>query len=235
MTTSPSPASPAVSAVEAVQVSLRQKITEGSLLPGTRLVEPAVVDEYGVSRNTVREALRLLEAEGLLTSVRNAGYSVRTLSAADIRDIYTSRRIMETGAVLHSASAGDGALEAVDAAAELAQRAVQAGDWSTVGTASLEFHRAIVALAGSERLSRFFSTTAAQLRLAFAVIPDESTFQVQWVGRDRTIADLVLSGAREEAAQALEAYLTDSETQIIDGIRAAERRRTLAERYERTA
>ena len=235
MTTSASLEVSGLPAAEAVQVSLRQKIIEGSLKPGTRLVEPAVADDYGVSRNTVREALRLLASEGLAISVRNAGYSVGVLTADDIRDIYSSRRVIESGAVLRSASASDERLSAVDDAAAAAERFVRDGNWTKVGTASLEFHRAIVALAGSSRLDRFFSTTAAQLRLAFAVIPDESAFQVQWVPRDRAIADLILSGAREQAARLLDDYLTDSETQIIDGIRAADRARAHTYRYERTA
>ncbi len=211
-------------------MSLRQRIIEGAIRPGTRLVEPAVAEDHGVSRNTVREALRLLAADGLITSVRNAGYSVRTLTSDDIRDIYVSRQIIETGAILQSAAASDALLAAVEASAAAAKKSVRDRDWSRVGTASLEFHQAIVGLAASTRLDRFFTIIAAQLRLAFAVIPDESAFQIQWVARDQAIADLVLSGAREEAARQLDDYLTDSKTQIIDGIRAADRAQ-----HERTA
>jgi DNA-binding GntR family transcriptional regulator len=223
------------SAAESVQMSLRQKIIEGGIRPGTRLIEPAVAESHGVSRNTVREALRLLAADGLIKSVRNAGYSVRTLTSDDIRDIYASRRIIETGAILESAAASDAMLAALEASADAAGKSVRDGNWSRVGTASLEFHQAIVGLAGSSRLDRFFTIIAAQLRLAFAVIPDESAFQVQWVARDRAIADLILSGARDEAARQLDDYLTESETQIIDGIRAAERAPVYAEPHERTA
>lgn len=216
-------------------MSLRQDITEGVLKPGTRLVDAALAEEYGVSRNTVREGLRLLQYEGLLTSVRNAGYSVRTLSAADVRDIYASRRVIEVGAVQRSASAGDEQLERIADAVSLTERCLRDGDWSRVGTASLGFHRTVVELAGAPRLNRFFATTAAQLRLAFAVIPDERTFQIQWVSRDRAICDLILSGARQQAAEALDVYLIDSETQIIDGLRAAGFTRDQADRDERTA
>ena len=226
---------PNLTAAESVQISLRNKITEGVLTPGTRLVDAAVADEYGVSRNTVRDALRLLHNEGLLHSVRNAGYSVRSLSATDVRDIYAARRVIEIGAVERSASASDEQLSAVDAAASATERFLRDGDWAKVGTASLGFHRAIVKLAGSPRLNGFFATTAAQLRLTFAVIPDERKFQIQWVARDRVIADLIVSGARRQAAQALDAYLTDSESQIIDGLRAAEFARETHERHERTA
>jgi DNA-binding GntR family transcriptional regulator len=216
---------PAVPAAEAVQALLRQRITEGLLLPGARLVDQALAEEFGVSRNTVRDALRLLAADGLVVSVRNAGSSVRTLAAADIRDIYTARRLLETGAILQSADATDAMLEEVDRAASASEQHVLSGDWGRVGTASLAFHRAVVRMARSARVDEFFNNLAAQLRLAFAVMPDESTFQVRWVGRDRQIADLILAGHRDEAAALMSDYLNESETQIIDGVRAAERAR----------
>ncbi|NKX54297.1 GntR family transcriptional regulator [Arthrobacter mobilis] len=216
---------PAVPAAEAVQALLRQRIMEGLLLPGARLVDQALAEEFGVSRNTVRDALRLLAADGLVVSVRNAGSSVRTLTSADIHDIYTARRLLETGAILQSAGATDAMLEAVDRAASASEQHVLSGDWGKVGTASLAFHQAVVRLARSARVDEFFNNLAAQLRLAFAVMPDESAFQVRWVGRDRQIADLILAGRRDEATALMNDYLNESETQIIDGVRAAERAR----------
>lgn len=211
------------SAAENVLSALRQRIIEGELLPGTRLVDATVAESYGVSRNTAREALRLLAAARLAVSVRNAGYSVRELSIEDIRDLYTARRIIETGAVLQSVSAQEGHFAALEAAAAATEAGVAVGDWARVGTGSLNFHRALVGLAMSPSLDQFFVSIAAQLRLAFAVIPDESAFQMQWVARDQEIVELVLSGARAQAAEVLAAYLNDSEARVIDGIRAASR------------
>lgn len=210
------------SAAVVVQAALRKKIVEGLLLPGTRLVDHLLATEYDVSRNTVRDALRLLATDGLVVSVRNAGSSVRTLSAADIHDIYSARRLIEAGAILQSSAAPDALLDHVRRAALLSEQYVAAGDWNKVGTASLNFHRSIVGLARSERVGDFFGNLLAQLRLAFAVMPDESAFQVSWVSRDRDISDLILAGRREEAAAMLVEYLNDSERQIIDGVRAAE-------------
>ncbi|MFD1213304.1 GntR family transcriptional regulator [Arthrobacter sp. GCM10027362] len=226
---------PAVPAAEAVQASLRQKIMEGRLLPGVRLIDHVLADEYGVSRNTVRDALRLLTTDGLVVSVRNAGSSVRTLTAGDIHDIYTARRLLETGAVRQSARAPDTLLAQVDLAASAGEEHVRAGDWKKVGTASLAFHQAVVRLAGSVRVDSFFNNLAAQLRLAFAVMPDESAFQVTWVAWDRQIADLILAGRRDEACAQLTDYLNDSEAQIIDGVRAAERGRAATASLERTS
>ncbi|MBK0420918.1 GntR family transcriptional regulator [Leucobacter sp. CSA2] len=213
------------SAADQVRHALRQRIIEGELPPGTRLVDATVADRYGVSRNTARDGLRLLEADRLAVSTRNVGYSVRELSVDDIRDLYTARRIVETGAVRSSAGASAHLLDEIEAAAELTERYLTEGEWRNVGTASLDFHRKLVALCGSASLDAFFTSTAAQLRLAFSVIEDEARFQLQWVARDREIAELVLGGARAEAQIALERYLDDSEVSVIDAVRAAERSR----------
>lgn len=220
-----------VAAAEVVQAGLRREIIEGRLLPGSRLVDHALASEFEVSRNTVRDALRLLTMDGLVVSVRNAGSSVRVLTAADIHDIYSARRLIETGAILQSSTASDALLQDMREAALMSERYVQAGDWNKVGTASLHFHQRIVGLARSERVAGFFDNLVAQLRLAFAVMPDESAFQVSWVSRDRDIATQILAGKRDDAAAMLVEYLNDSESQIIDGIRAAGYATTLAPRF----
>jgi DNA-binding GntR family transcriptional regulator len=234
-TRSPSSAQPPVPAAEFVQSSLRQKITVGQLLPGSRLIDHLLAEEYGVSRNTVRDALRLLTTDGLVVSVRNFGSSVRMLSAVDVRDIYTARRLIETAAVQQSAGAPDELLAEVDKAASAGEHHVKAGDWNNVGTSSLAFHQAVVRLGGSTRVNDFFNNLAAQLRLAFAVMPDQRVFQVAWVQKDRQIADLILAGHRDEAVARLIEYLNESEIKVIDGIRAAERGRTSPETVEETS
>lgn len=216
---------PTVSAAEAVQTHLRERITAGELPPGNRLVDTALAEEYGVSRHTVRDALRLLGADGLVRSVRNAGSSVRSLTVADVRDIYLVRRLVETAAVRQSAHADDSLLQDVGRAAAAVEQFARDGAISRVGTASLAFHRSLVALAGSARLNTFYDRIAAQLRLAFAVMPDEGEFQLRWVPRDRQIADDVVSGRRAEAETLLLEYLYESEGLVVDGIRAAEHAR----------
>lgn len=225
---SPAHVAPGESAAEAALHALRRRIIAGELPPGERLVDAVVAEQHGVSRNTARDALRLLAAEGLAVSVRNVGYSVRALAIDDIRDLYAARRIIESGSVLQSHAASEDLLADIDAAVTRTERSVRGGDWSSVGTGSLAFHQAIVRLAGSPSLERAFDVIAAQLRLAFAVIPDEGAFQVRWIARDREIAELVVSGARAEAAKALAAYLDDSEASVIDALRAAERQRARA-------
>lgn len=211
------------SASGSVRVKLREQILHGELSPGTRLMDRALSAEHGVSRNSVREALRLLVSDGLVTLMVNSGASVRVLTPTDVADIYTARRLLECGGVRASSRARDAALAEVDVAAETGMRQRENERWQDAGTASLEFHAAIVALAGSERVDQFFAGLAAQLRLAFAIMPDEAEFQALWVDRDRTIADLLLAGRRDSAEVELLAYLVDSEAAVVDAVRGAKK------------
>lgn len=206
-----------------VREALRTQILQGELRPGSRLIDRALAPQHGVSRNSVREALRLLESDGLVVSTIHAGSSVRALSASDVSDIYAARRIVEIGGIRASSSATDRMLAHVDEAATAGLQELKLADWRGAGTASLSFHLAVVALAGSARLNAFFTGLAAQLRLAFAVMPDEARFQAQWLERDRAIADLLLAGRRDAAEIELLGYLADSEAAVVDAVRAARR------------
>jgi DNA-binding GntR family transcriptional regulator len=78
---------------------LRAAIVEGRYAPGQRLVEHRVAAELGLSRTPVREALRMLEAEGLVVSERNRGAMVRPLSPTEVEDLYGLRIRLECYAV----------------------------------------------------------------------------------------------------------------------------------------
>ncbi len=222
-------------AADRVVASLRQDIVEARLRPGARLPDQRLAERFGVSRNTIRDALRLLVAEGLVVSRLHAGSAVRRLRPDDVRDIYAVRRVLEAAGIRVSALATEERLAAVERAVECAEHAVDSQRWSEVGTASLDFHRALVDLHSSARLSGFFATIIAQLRLAFADMDDERAFQALWIPRDRVICEFVLSGRREEATAALERYLDDSERIVIDVVRRAGRRRASRKDFPLTA
>ncbi|WP_294563993.1 GntR family transcriptional regulator [uncultured Arthrobacter sp.] len=74
---------------------IREDILEGVLAPGSRLLESAMCESYGVSRTVIREALRQLETESLITMVPNRGPIVTVLSRRDIESLYEVRRSLE--------------------------------------------------------------------------------------------------------------------------------------------
>ena len=78
-----------------VENQLRQAIVGGILKPGQKLVERELCDMLGVSRPSLREALRALEAEKLIVNVPHRGPEVATMSLAQARDLYAMRRLLE--------------------------------------------------------------------------------------------------------------------------------------------
>ena len=79
------------SLVDVVTAELRRLVLSGALRPGERLVEERLTEQFGVSRPPVREAMRLLEQEGLITRHRRRGAYITALTAEDVREIYVLR------------------------------------------------------------------------------------------------------------------------------------------------
>jgi DNA-binding GntR family transcriptional regulator len=75
--------------------NLRQAILDGRFLPGQRLIERELVELTGVSRTSIREALRELAAEGLVQTIPNKGTVVATLGAEEARQLYQVRTVLE--------------------------------------------------------------------------------------------------------------------------------------------
>lgn len=212
-------ASEALSATGRVVDVLRTRILEGALPPGAALREVSVASELDVSRNTLREALRLLASEGLVVQAPNRGASVKTVTASEVRDIYRTRRALEVQAATESAVADNDHFAAMEAAVLAKERAEQARLWRDAGTASLHFHQALIGVLGSCRLNEFFRTLLAELRLAWATSCDEEQFQRGWAARDRELFGLLCQGHRTQSVGVLLSYLDDSERQVLDGIR----------------
>jgi DNA-binding GntR family transcriptional regulator len=202
------------STVSRLADALRARIIEGALRPGTQLPEHAVADLLGVSRNTLREAFRLLAHEQLVVHEPHRGVFVRTLDADDVRDIYATRRLVECAAVRAEGSP-PAAVAEVRAAVTAAEHAAAEERWNDVGTADLRFHSAIVALAGSRRLNDLMRRILAELRLVFHAMGDPRRFHEPYVRRNAEIAGLIEQARTAEAADALLAYLADAEGQLL--------------------
>jgi len=81
---------------EKIYQKIRDDITYGKFLPGERLVEERLAEEFKASRSPIREALRQLESEGLITFERNRGITITKLSIKQVDEIYTLRCLLES-------------------------------------------------------------------------------------------------------------------------------------------
>jgi len=202
-------------AFERVASLIRDELIAGQLHAGQTLVEMDLSQRFDTSRNTVREALRQLLCEGLVTYQRNKGVTVRMMERSDIKDIYIIRRTLELQAINGGRYIKQEALGKMLAAIETVESASRDDDWATAATYSLRFHQAVVSILGSRRFDTFFASVIAQLRLLFASAPDEKFFQQPWVERDRAIYRFLQAGQRDEAVQLLSQYLDDSEQALL--------------------
>ncbi|PUA80472.1 GntR family transcriptional regulator [Nocardioides currus] len=199
---------------------LRAHITEGRLLPGTRLSEEDIGSALGVSRNTLREAFRLLTHERLLVHEFNRGVFVRRLSVADVHDLYRFRRILEVSAIRQAArldaATRDARLDLVRQAVEEGEHAGAESRWVDVGTANMHFHQTVAALADSPRVDEAMQHVLAELRLVFHVMGAPQTFHEPYLADNRRILDLLVAGSWDAAADALDDYLGVAEAQLVE-------------------
>ncbi|MFG2785295.1 GntR family transcriptional regulator [Streptomyces prunicolor] len=206
------------STAERVSDILRSRIAEGYFPPGTRLSEDSIGGALGVSRNTLREAFRLLTHERLLVHELNRGVFVRVLSVEDVEDIYRTRRLVEC-AVVRGLGEPPYALEQLAAAVTEGQLASVEDDWKGVGTANIHFHRELVALAGTARTDELMRSVFAELRLAFHLVDDPKALHEPYLQRNRLILQALQAGDRAEAEKLLAVYLDDSLERVVDAYR----------------
>ncbi len=145
---------------------LRVLVISGSLKPGTHLVEGHLAEQFDVSRGPVRDALRQLEAEGLVDS-RRRGVFVKGLSAQDVDELYSLRESLETLALrLAMSRAGDADWSEAERHLAGMRRAAQEADADRFASCDLEFHAQFYALSGHWRLM----TVWQQYRPTFTVM-----------------------------------------------------------------
>ncbi|HEX5188013.1 MAG TPA: GntR family transcriptional regulator [Streptosporangiaceae bacterium] len=153
-----------------VAAAIRDAILAGRIPPGTPLREAALAAELTVSRNTIREAARILEGESLVRYQMNRGIVVTEITAEDVRDIYAARSAVENAGVDALTASRDPAVYAklADLVTGI-EGAFAAGDADRVLECDRLFHATLVAATASRRLSAFHASLQQELRLALTL------------------------------------------------------------------
>lgn len=203
------------STAERIADLLRGFLTEGRIAPGTRLSEESLAKALSVSRNTLREAFRLLSHEGLLVHELNRGVFVRRFTRDDVNEIYDLRQTLEVKA-LHSGGGPSGEdVAALRACVDEGRRAADRADWRAVGTQNLEFHRLVSSFAGSQRIDKVMRGLLAEARLASTVMTDVEPFDGPYLRRNEEICAHLEAGQIEAATQVLVDYFRQIKEQFL--------------------
>jgi DNA-binding GntR family transcriptional regulator len=181
---------------------LRDTILDGTLAPGTHLREVQLAASLGVSRNTLREALRGLTDQGLVTHHPHRGVVVTDLSAADVADLFRLRLVLEL-AGLNTLEA-DG-IDRLGAATDSFADALEVGDVVEALERDFEFHRILVAALGSRRLAQTHARAQGELRLVLLHL--DRNYEPPQVAEHRAIVDALRDGDRSAAGTALTSHL----------------------------
>jgi DNA-binding GntR family transcriptional regulator len=197
-----------------IAANIRDMLIAGAFAPAERLSEQQIAGHFGISRNTLREVFRLLTSQGLLTHIPNRGVFVVAPDEAAVIDIYRVRRVVQMGAV-QAATPGHPALDRMRSLVTQAELAKAEGDWRQVGTTNMEYHRAMVELCDSPRLSAGFDLVLAELRLVFGQLRDTDHLHEPYIALNASLLDLLQQGAIAAAEEQLDAYLLRSERSVL--------------------
>ena len=182
---------------------MRAAIQKGELRPGERLKERELCDQTGVSRTSVREALRQLETEGLVETIPNIGVIVAVITPRESEDIYEVRATLEALAAARFAEAGDAEMvKRLRLAFRQVEAAYKDGDISDVLDAKRRFYDVLLQGGGNATAAEILSRLNArisQLRAVSLAQPGRAKISVAEV---KAIYSAVAKGDAEAAREA---------------------------------
>ena len=208
-----------VSVADQVATLLRQRILEGEFRPGSQLQEIPLASLLGVSRNTMREAIRTLALEGLLRRSLHRGATVSQLSLHDVKEIYQLRRMLELPSVLAARDPDPDLLQELHNAVEQYEKAVKGRDWARAVTHDLHFHSLIIRFHGNKRLNSFYRNVIGELRVGMVLVDRSHDNPGALIPVHRKIYQLLSTGKLKQCAAALGQHLDDSESRLTQVMR----------------
>lgn len=197
--------------------ALRKAITTGQIRPGTHLVETELSEALQISRGTLREAMRQLQQEGLISAGARGRLSVRHLDTKEIRDIFGVRAALEALAASELASRPDRA----DVVAELRGAVEDMERWAASNLedrieADLRFHRTLCRLSGNETLMHSWSSLEGSIRMSIMYAGVERALKNMDAKRHLEIVDAIESGDGVAAADAVRAHMAGAASVLVD-------------------
>ncbi|MBI3476979.1 MAG: GntR family transcriptional regulator [Acidobacteria bacterium] len=212
------------STVDRVTEMLRDELLSGRLAPGTTLQEIPLATALRVSRNTLREAVRTLVAEGLLTRTPHKGIVISNLTPADVDELFEVRELLESAALEKACAMRSGILPILNEKIEGLRRAMAAGNERSIVEMDLAFHQALLSALGSTRLQHFHAVLISELRLALAVLDRDGggASIKQMVAQHQQIVAAIKTGNVARSQQLLLRHLRDSKDRLKSLLRQRE-------------
>lgn len=196
--------------------ALRRAITTGQLTPGTHLVETDLSDALQISRGTLREAMRQLQQEGLISAGARGRLAVRHLDAKEIRDIFNVRAALESMAARELASRSD----RTEAVATLRHAVDEMDRWAEANLedrieADLRFHRTMCQLTGNETLLHQWTSLEGSIRMSIMFAGVDRAIKNMNAKRHYDIVDAIESGDGAAAAATVAEHMAGAASTLV--------------------
>lgn len=208
----------AVSVADAAADELRRRLLAGEYAAGERLRDTDLSVEFGVARPTMRAAVQMLVADGLLERGRGRSAEVRRFTASDAVDLYRLRRPIETQA-LEIVVEGRRPLDLIDDAMQRFATLSPDVSWDVVADHDIAFHRAVFVTADSPRLLRTFDDVGAELRLLIAQLRPSYNSVAELAQEHEQMLTALKTGDLALAKAAWNEHFNESETFFLNLIK----------------
>jgi DNA-binding GntR family transcriptional regulator len=193
---------------------LRDRIVDGTIPPGQRLVETTLSTQLQVSRGTLREALRYLEQQGLVVSDRRGHMRVRALSARDIVELYEVRTALETTAAIRIARSPERDDQVAELRRSLEPLRAEPADLAQTIEHDLAFHRRLCELSGNRTLIDTWTHLLSRIRATVvAAGPSVAPGLATWK-RHNAIVDAIADGDDAAIRDTLSGHMREAATRI---------------------
>lgn len=199
--------------------TLRQAILRGNLNPGERLMEIHLAQKLGVSRTPVREAIRMLELEGLVLMIPRKGAVVAEITVSDLEDVLEVRTALEELAVRKACQKiTEEELEALKIAEEKFNKSIKSDDLLVCAQADVEFHEIICEATRNKRLSQILNNIREQMyRYRLEHLKDKSSHS-SLVKEHAAIRQALEERSEEMASAAVQIHINNQKKSIIEGL-----------------
>lgn len=198
---------------------IRDAIVNGEYAPGAPLPEVRLAEQLGISRGTVREALRVLEDQGLVEVIPHRGSFVSRVTPRTAREIYSLRAVLEGYAVRLTIESGwfdDGGREVVERRLDELAEAAEGGDPIDTIEAERAFHRELWAHCGNEQLLAIMSTLQVQTRRLLIYNRHFESGDIPDVAQHRALAAAVFAADPDAAEALIRGHVHEAADRILE-------------------
>lgn len=205
-----------------IRAVLEQRIVDGTLKPGERLIELNIAKEFDTSQTPVREALRELEAVRLVESVPHRGTRVRGVSRQEMTEAYDVRGALEHLAAELAAAKFQGDVAELRTIVAALHDAARRADGEAYARRNSEFHKAIVRRAANQVLLDSWLALGFEVRVRLMLARHKQLNLVEHAAEHDPIVDALEFGDGAHAGRLLREHAESCKRRWCELVRAAD-------------